>query len=523
MAPPQSAHVIARHRSLAIRRNSRGRLVVVGVIASVAMFCAAGLVRVLSVRPFLPVDESANVDYAMRITHGQLPVAGIRIHPEFPGQRRAYQHTSNHPPLYHAIVGPILRLGQHTHHPKMGLVGARMVSLGAGALTVLLLAALAWALVGPAGPIRDMSSMIGRRGAQLMVASAALIAFLPTFVSVASMVQNDTLNTALVVATLVPMARIVRFGSSRGRVAAMAAGAGAACLTRVTSIPVVLVAVGTVMLAGWIWSSETTAELRVRLARAARPGLIVLGVTVVVAGWFVALNEHRYGGPTGGSAVNAILAGTPEPGADSPLSYLLHPRSWLIQFTQLTGGLDSDQYRQPAYAEAMAYLLMGLLAAGIVAAAIRLRRRTASISRPQWLCVAALALTLALCMSEIAVHAADGGGVHGRYLLPAAGAIGVGAATVLLCLPRVLGVLTIGVVLLVELNGALRSHGFRSQMHTQYHVLGWFSGTRDGMTQMNVPAPALVLSILVGVTIAGLVVQVVVLSLLGRRTLTGAR
>jgi hypothetical protein len=126
-------------------------------------------------------------------------------------------------------------------------------------------------------------------------------------------------------------------------------------------------------------------------------------------------------------------------------------------------------------------------------------------------------------MSEIAVHAADGGGVHGRYLLPAAGAIGVGAATVLLCLPRVLGVLTIGVVLLVELNGALRSHGFRSQMHTQYHVLGWFSGTRDGMTQMNVPAPALVLSILVGVTIAGLVVQVVVLSLLGRRTLTGAR
>jgi len=480
-------------------------MIAVGVAGAVLMLVGAALIRILAIRPFQPVDEPANVDYAMQLTHGHIPVAGIRFHPEFPRQRAAFQHTSNHPPLYHAIVGPVLRLGLGLHHPNVGVIAARLMTLVAAVAAVVLIAVLAWSLVGP---------VRGGRSAQLVVAAAGLLACLPTFVSVSALVQNDTLATALVIAALIPMVRIVRHGLTRSRVAWLAGLTSAAALTRVTSLPACVIAAATIGVAVWIWPATATPTRARRLLRAATPAVVVLVTIGLTAGWFLVLNKHRYGDWTGGAAVNAIVHARNEPASGSTIGYLLHPRSWLIQFTQLTGGLDTDNSPQPARAVPLAVLLIGLLLLGAVAVAIRVGRRSVRLDRRQLLCVIALAVMAALAMGEIAVHAADGGGVHGRYLLPAAAALCIGA-TALLSLPRRLNVAVVGLVLVIELYGALRSYGFRSLMHRTYRVSGWFDGTRAGFDANGVPAPGLVLNTLLAIVALGLAAHVVALWQLG--------
>jgi hypothetical protein len=489
-------------------RDVRQRLILLGVSGAVLMLAGVGLLRIFTVRPFVPADEPANVDYAMQITYGHLPVAGTRIHHLFPGQRSAFQHTSNHPPLYHAIVGPILRLGLHVHHPNVAVLAARLVALGAAIGAVLLIAVLARNLIGPIG---------GPRTAQVVVAAAGLLACLPTFVSASAIVQNDTLATALILAALIPMVQIVRHGSSPGRVAWLAGCSAAAVLTRVTSAPACLIAAAAVGLAGWLWpAAGQTCDPRRRMLTAVQPIAITVAAIAAAAGWFIVLNVHRYGDWTGGSAVDAVVHSRHEPGSNSVLSYLLEPRSWLVQFTQVTGGLDTEVSPQPQWAVPLAVLLMAVLAAGIIAFVVRWRRQSIRVDHQQVLCLAALGLSLAATMGEIAVHAADGGGVHGRYLLPAAAALCVGGAA-LLCLPRRIGVAIMAIVLGIELYGGLRSHGLRSIYHQRYHVTSLFAGMRDGLIETGVPAPTVALAVLLAVVALGFLLHVGALWWLGSR------
>jgi hypothetical protein len=446
----------------------------------------------------------------MQITYGNLPVAGTRIHQLFPAQRAAFQHASNHPPLYHAIVGPILRLGLHFHHPNVAVLTARLVALAAAIAAVVLIAVLARNLIGP---------IQGPRTAQVVVAAAGLLACLPTFVSASAIVQNDSLATALILAALIPMVQIVRHGSTPARVAWLAGLSAAAVLTRVTSAPACLLAAAAVGLGSWFWPAPgRPRDRRRRLLAAVQPVAISLGTIAVVAGWFIVLNEHRYGDWTGGTAVNAVVHARNEPGSDSVLSYLLEPRSWLVQFTQVTGGLDTEVSPQPKWAVPLAIVLMALLGVGVLAFVVRWRRQSIRVDRRQALCLSTLGLSLAAAMGEIAVHAADGGGVHGRYLLPAAAALGVGGAA-LLCLPKRTGVALMALVLVIELYGGLRSHGLRSTYHHRYHVTAVLSGMRDGLDEAGIPAPMVALAVLFAVVAFGLLLQLGALWRLGSRHL----
>ena len=73
------------------------------------------------------LDERAHVDYAWQVAHGHLPVAATEFTAEFPelGQKSYFQHVSNHPPLYYAIAGPVLRAANATGHPASGLYALR--------------------------------------------------------------------------------------------------------------------------------------------------------------------------------------------------------------------------------------------------------------------------------------------------------------------------------------------------------------------------------------------------------------
>jgi len=126
----------------------RGKLLLrLGILGVILTLAGGVLLRTFAAHPFLPVDESANVAYAMQVAHGHIPLAGRHpVQVQFPAQRRAAQHASNHPPLYHALAGQILRLSLHVGHPTAGVVGARLLNLLFAAIAVLLVGLLAWTL-----------------------------------------------------------------------------------------------------------------------------------------------------------------------------------------------------------------------------------------------------------------------------------------------------------------------------------------------------------------------------------------
>jgi hypothetical protein len=463
------------------------------------------LLRTLAARPFLPVDESANVAYAMQVTQGHIPVAGPDpIHPQFPGQRAAAQHASNHPPLYHAIVGPILRASLALHHPVAGVIAARLVSLLFAAVSVLLAGLLAWTL--SAGMERiDGDPTARRRRLMLTVAAAGLAGALPHLVTAAGIIENDSLATALVLAALLMMVRIVMRGRTPGRLAGLAACCAAASLTRVTSVPTVLIISAALGLAGLIWPANANWRWGRRIGEAVWPPAVVLAATAAVAGWFLVLNQRRYGDWSGGKAVQSLIHAH-EPGATGDVHYVLDRFSWLLQLQEIVGGPDSRHGHYPDSTRPLAMVLLLLLGIGVVALVGRIVFGQIRFTGPMTLCLAVLAVVLCASMGEIAVHAVAGGLPHGRYLLPAAGAFLVAAAACLMAYPIRLGPLALGAVLCLECWGTLRT--LATQLDRAYPSMGLWQTLRTGIAAVRIPAPTLVLVVLLVFMGVGVVLQV---------------
>jgi len=89
-------------------RHSVRHPVAIGLLGGLLVYTGLVLLWMVTQPLFLTGDESSHVDYAYQVTHGRIPVAGGPMAHEFPelGQRGDYQYTSNHPPAYHALVGP---------------------------------------------------------------------------------------------------------------------------------------------------------------------------------------------------------------------------------------------------------------------------------------------------------------------------------------------------------------------------------------------------------------------------------
>ncbi len=476
-----------------------------GLGGAIVTLAGGVLLRTLAARPFLPVDESANVAYAMQITKGHIPVAGPHpIHPQFPGQRAAAQHASNHPPLYHAIVGPILRASLALHHPEAGVILARLVNLLFAAVAVLLAGLLAWTL--SAGMERSEGDTTGRRRRiMLTVGAAGLTGALPHLVTAAGIVENDSLSTALVLAALLMMVRIVMLGRTAGRLAGLAASCAAASLTRVTSVPTVLIICATIGLAGLLWPADPNWGWGRRIGDAVWPPAVVLAATAAVAGWFLVLNQRRYGDWSGGKAVQSLIHAH-EPGATGDVHYVLDRFSWLLQLQEIVGGPDSRHGHYPDSTRPLALALLLLLGIGVVALVGRIVFGQIRFTGRMTLCLAVLAVVLCASMGEIAVHAVAGGLPHGRYLLPAAGAFLVAAAACLMAYPIRLGPLALGAVLVLECWGTIRT--LTTQLDRAYPDLDMWQTLRAGLDAVGIPAPSLVLIALLVLMGGGVLLQV---------------
>lgn len=496
-----------------------------GLTGALVAYAGLVLLWVLAVPPFVPSDEQAHADYAMQASRGHLPVAGPHITPEFPelGQGRVNQHVANHPPLYHALVGQVLHLGKDTGHSRAGLIATRLIGAAFTAVTLLLVARIAWLTLAVA-PLRTRASAT--------VLAAMLSGLLPSLLIASGTVQNDSLAIMLATATLALLVTAARRGLTGRRTAAIAVVSGLAMLTRISNLPVVMVAAGAVLVLA-VWPKLEPVRITGRaVQRGVAAAAAVVVAVLVLSGWFYALNIHRYGDLTGG----AVLYKMPlvehrqgAPGIERGLvHYLLDPRTAWVQVRQL-GGLSPsvimDPWRQHRVSAWLGVTLMGLAALGVVVNLALLLRRLVRRHGARALDRVGVATLLCLAAVLLAAYITMGGHVlqHGlennRYLLTGAPFWAVGVGLLLSRfgpLTPLVGTLTAAVSGVASITLITAVAGRLSPLGTS-----WAPALTRGLATSRVAHPGAVLDALLGIAAAGLVLVLVSLVLLalpaGRR------
>jgi hypothetical protein len=411
------------------------RLVWMGVFGAALTFAMLGSLW-LAVPTYRPADEASHVAYARELSHGRLPTIDTvmsadgdpRLARMLAGRDKQHRTiwTANHPPLYYALVAVPLRIGSASGYPLAGVQAARLLSLGLSALGLVALAYVVLQLV-PGRP-------------QLAVAAAGLAGLLPSFVSISARVYNDSLAfLAITVAVAASVVFVIR-GPSAVRLAAVAASASLAALTRASGLLVVGLAGLAVLIGVWRASPDPggppLAGLGGILRRVGRAVLWagVVGVAVVaVAGWFYLRNRRLYGDLTGSAA---LLERFDRPPAGSMLGRLTDPTFWRAQ-QEIMWRLEPDAVHPGPVAQKLWLLglvpLAGLLLAGRRWLAGLGRGRRPDVGRlvGVGLCV----LLLGLLQLSVVQLVSDGHYIHARYLFPGLVTIGLAAAVGLAALP----------------------------------------------------------------------------------------
>lgn len=169
-------HILPRIRGV----FQRNKWLSIGVLGAVLAFIGSAGLHVVSIPWLVTADAPFHFDYVWQIYQGTLPEfaegpimpVDISIH--------YYHLAGHHPPLYYAILAPILGPFIAEGNWEVAAGVGRLMTLGIGVLSLLALAGVGW-LVG--GQYRRM----------LAVTAPAIAATFGAFILVASGVYSDTL------------------------------------------------------------------------------------------------------------------------------------------------------------------------------------------------------------------------------------------------------------------------------------------------------------------------------------------
>lgn len=392
----------------------------VGVAGAIVAYLAMVTVQIFAVRPFGSADESAHVDYALGVAHGNIPRAGAIIDPAMPDQPAKVQHVSYHPPLYHAIVGIPLRLGIAVNHPHAGLYAARLVTAMFTIATIIVVAALAM-------------SLFTRARVPLAIAAAGLAAIFPPLVSPSGTVHNDALAALCAAGALLALVRVVRFGATPLRMAMLSLSCAAGLATRATAVVVLAAVMGTLVVAALLGTGRSRVR---RLGIGSAQAGLVFAVSAAGAGWFYLLNRSRYGDLLG-AGYDDEHPWTVRGRLDGPLTYLSGSDSYTGLWQQIFGGTPSLHPHNEGWVVGLASLAAAVIGLGLVALAVRafLARRSVSFwtveGRRSILAGSAIAAVMVGTLLEISKHTQGGGAPHGRYMATGLVAYALGVAVAL--------------------------------------------------------------------------------------------
>ncbi|PYY37342.1 hypothetical protein DEI89_04045 [Curtobacterium sp. MCBD17_030] len=251
-----------------------------GIVLAAALFAVFAAIAIgFSAPPFNSGDEAAHFDYAVSVWHGHLPVFqdGLTIDAPF-GIIPPVQWVSQHPPLFYAIlapvVGPLWDSGQQYH----AVLAGRVANAVLAGLTVL---AAGWA-ARRVLPTRPGAASV----------AAVVVSLTSMFLLVGGAVYNDLPNIAFGALAIGVAATALRRGLSTRLVVLAAVVTAAGMLSRLTfAVFVVAVLVAVVCARGRGWWNGLVGKLVAVVVVTAAPAL--------AAGWFFLRNERLTGNIAG--------------------------------------------------------------------------------------------------------------------------------------------------------------------------------------------------------------------------------
>jgi hypothetical protein len=417
------------------------RIVVVGLTGALAFIAAVGGYLAMVAAPYQQ-DESSHVGYALSLRQGDLPSIWTPVPTEGAGEHLRIAlsrpwpfsdpdvHVANNPPFVYLASLPFAEFGIRTHVADAPLLALRLVDL-AGAVA----AVAVGYLLG-----RELS------GGDRFV-GCATAGLLSSVIAISLLSSVANLDGPALVATTGVTWMTARFARTRALRDAAVLGlwsAGAAAV-RPMSLALAGVAGAMALLLG-VRARGTPAlvPLVVRLA----------GPTVLLTGWFYALNWHRYGDVTGSDALFdkfGLESGRSLFDLLTSADMSVEPFAYLI--TEVYGRSPWWEYRGPRH------FIITAVAVGVVIAAIVLAARSSRSPRPRrggadlslaaWVCSAVLALVPIVLTAQ---HATGGGAAHARYLVPILPIVAAATALVATRINRWLAVVVVGVFAIAQLT-----------------------------------------------------------------------
>lgn len=392
-----------------IRRLLGGRAALIGVIGALLLLAGTGLYQALITPPYRFIDEQAHAGYVLAIQRGQLPTidspidqdaggTALRTRLESEPLPRHDVWVANNPPAAYVVAAAPAALTRALGLPGGPLLGLRLANLagalGAVALTYLL--------------ARDLAD--GNRTVGLV--AAGLAAAMPHLGFVSAIGFTDGLSLLATTGVLVWLARVCGAGPGGwgDRRSVQLLGLWLAVAASARPMAMVLALAAGVVAIGVIWWRRSTPPLW-SLAWLALP-------PTLAAGWFYALNVHRYGDPTGSSALFDKFGRQ----STSTLWDSLSLRgAWESAFRTITTRrlevpLPGDPYGW--YRIALAVTLVGIVGTVVllVRSAVQHRgSRAGGLPGVAWAATAAVSLVPVVLTAQ---HRAGGGAPHARYLLP---------------------------------------------------------------------------------------------------------
>lgn len=394
-----------------------------GLLPAVLVALGGSVAFAAAAPPYGSADEAAHVDYAWRVWHGALPVFedGLRLTLE-QGTVPPVQWTAQHPPLFYALMAPVVGPLLDADRPVAAAFAARGVT---AVLAVLLVLAVAWATRWVLG-----------RGGRVAAAAVTVAAAGVWVLRLGGAVYNDVLLVLVVTLLLGTAARIVRLGRVTWPWWVLwSVLPCAAALTRASGLPLAALALGVVGVAALLRRGDRVRSLLLGV-------LLPAAVAVAGAGWFYVRNARLTGTWTGSQ---------PE-WAAAHLDRVHHP----VQDVLVSRHFWVASYRQLGYAPGtgdltnLALLVVPVLVAVVllVVALVRRRVRTPDVLVGLLLVGAVAGITL-----QQALYTAQGGGVNGRYLAVLVLPMAVAVAVALTAWRRT-GVVVLAVAVWAGLRGA---------------------------------------------------------------------
>lgn len=393
-------------------RPSTRLLLPLAVLTAMLLSALAALVQA----PYVTGDEAPHIDYAVQVWQGELPVFEDGLEHRPAGAWLApVQWTAQHPPLFYALVAPIVGPLAEAGHPVAAVYGARAVN-------VLLSGVLVLVAHGAA-----------RRFCRPGSAVPAVVAFVVALMAAKSLIggsgYNDLLAAVFVTAMFGVAATVIRRGLDARLVLVLSLLASGAALTRLSAGVIAVVVAGMAGLAGVVRAAQGRGRWPPVLGLALGGPALVLAT----AGWFYVRNVELTGNVTGSHFDWSF-----ENQGRSPKPLWLVLVEWVtwLRLPNLFWWAGQQPPRTTYVTVAMIVTGLALVWIPIgIAIARVIRRRVEDTDR---LLLVLLVLPVLVLVAMQVVFASNSGGVYPRYLLPVLLPVCLAIAAGLATRPRLL-------------------------------------------------------------------------------------